>query len=153
MKNFLLLLTLSSFIMSCSLSKKPHFKYVDKIEVKNMNLDQITLSANAVFDNPNHLQGKLSIEDINLFVDNIDVGTISSTEFNVPSKDEFTIPLQGTFSLSKIYKKNKNNLLSSVLKVIQTDSINIQYKGTIRYHLGSFSYPYTINKEQKISIK
>ena len=141
------------FITGCSLSKKPHFKYVDTIKVKNVNLQHITLSANAVFDNPNRLQGKLSIEDMHLFVDNIDIGTVSSNEFNVPTKDEFTIPLQGTFSLSKIYGENKNSLLNSVLKVIQTDSIHIQYKGIIRYHLGSFSYPYAINKEQKISIK
>ncbi|MCK8523987.1 hypothetical protein M0D21_20590 [Aquimarina sp. D1M17] len=114
---------------------------------------EITLNADAIFDNPNHLGGKLSVEDIHVFVDNIDVGTISAQEFNVPAKSEFSIPLQGTFSLSKIYEENKNSLLGSVLKVIQTDSLQIQYKGVIRYHLGNFSYPYQIDKQQKVSLK
>ncbi len=113
----------------------------------------ITLKADAIFNNPNSLQGTLSIEDIHVFVDNIDVGTISSQEFDVPAQSEFAIPLEGTFSLSKIYEENKNTLLGSVLKVIQTDSLDIQYKGIIRYHLGDFSYPYTIDKYKKVSLK
>ncbi|WP_109298964.1 hypothetical protein [Aquimarina sp. AU474] len=153
MKKFLLLSTIFTLIIGCSFSEKPKFKHIDNLLVKKVGLRDITLKADAVFNNPNRLSGTLSIEDIHVFVDNIDIGTISSQEFNVPAKDEFSIPLEGTFSLSKIYEENKNNLLGSVLKVIQTDSLNVQYKGAIRYHLGNFSYPYTINKEQKISIK
>ncbi len=153
MKKFLLLSTIFTVITGCTISKKPEFKYVDNIEVKNIGMRNITLRADAVFNNPNSLKGTLSVDDIHVFVDNIDVGTISSEEFDVPAESEFAIPLQGTFSLAKIYKDNKNSLLGSVLKVIQTDSINIQYKGSIRYHLGDFSYPYKINKEEKISLK
>ncbi len=153
MKKFLLLSTIFLLCIACSFSEKPKFKYIDNLLVKKVGLRDITLKADAVFNNPNHLSGKLSIEDIHVFVDNIDIGTISSQEFEVPAKEEFSIPLEGTFSLSKIYEENKNGLLGSVLKVIQTDSLNIQYKGVIRYHLANFSYPYEINKEQKISLK
>ncbi|KAA1247076.1 hypothetical protein [Aquimarina sp. RZ0] len=113
----------------------------------------ITLTADAIFDNPNNLTGKLSIDGIHIFVDNIDVGIISSYEFDVPSKEEFTIQLEGTFSLSKIYNNHKKNILGSILKVAQTDSLLIQYKGNIKYHLGIFSHQYNIDKEQKVSIK
>ncbi len=153
MKNLLLLLTIFLLAISCSIPKKPKFKYIDNLEVKNVGLRNITLKADAVFNNPNHLKGTLSVEDIHVFVDNIDVGTISSKEFEVPSKSEFAIPLEGTFSLSKIYEENKNSLLGSVLKVIQTDSLHVRYKGNIRYHLGSFSYPYKIDKEKKLPLK
>ncbi len=153
MKKILILSTILIGITACSFSKKPTFKYVDNLFVKNVSMREITLNADAIFDNPNHLGGKLSVEDIHVFVDNIDVGTISAQEFNVPAKSEFSIPLQGTFSLSKIYEENKNSLLGSVLKVIQTDSLQIQYKGVIRYHLGNFSYPYQIDKQQKVSLK
>ncbi|GAA4278545.1 hypothetical protein [Aquimarina mytili] len=153
MKNFFLLLTTFLLITSCTISKKPKFKHVENLEVKSIGLRNVTLRADAVFNNPNNLKGKLSIDDIHVFIDNIDVGTISSKEFDVPAENEFAIPLEGTFSLSKIYEKNKTNILGSVLKVIQTDSLNVQYKGNIRYHLGSFSYPYKIDKEQKISLK
>jgi len=152
MKKLLLLSTIFSIIISCSTPKKPVFKYVSNIEVKNVSMRNVTIKADAVFNNPNNLNGKLSIDDIHIFVDNIDVGTISSQEFNIPSKKEFTIPLEGKFSLSKIYKENKNTILNSLLKMAQTDSLLIKYRGNIRYHLGNFSYPYKINKEQKVSL-
>ena len=153
MKKFLLLLTILVITSGCSISNKPEFKYISNIDVKNVSMRNVTLSADAVFDNPNLLKGKLSIDDIHVFVDNIDVGSISSEEFDVPSQGEFTIPLEGTFSMSKIYDNNKQNLLGSLLKIVQTDSINIEYKGNIRYHLGTFSYPYKIEKQQKVSLK
>lgn len=153
MKKFLLLSTIGTLLLSCSISKKPEFRYIDQIVVKNISMRDITLSADAVFHNPNILKGSLSIDDLHVFVDNIEVGTISSKQFDVPAKEEFSIPLEGSFSLSKIYNNSKNNILNSVLKVVQTDSLEIQYKGTIRYHLGEFSYPYTLDKKQNISIK
>ncbi|WP_103071472.1 hypothetical protein [Aquimarina sediminis] len=153
MKKFLLLSTIFILTTNCSVSKKLKFEYVDNIEVKNIDLNNITLNADAVFNNPNNLRGTLSIDDMHIFVDNIDVGTVSSQEFKVPQKSEFSIPLEGTISLSKVYKENKNNLLGSILKVVQTDSLKIRYKGAIKYHLGSFSYPYSIDKEQMVRLK
>ena len=152
MTKILLLLTIITLFSGCSFSKKPQLKYIDNLEVKNVSLRDITLHADAVFDNLNYLGGTLSIEDVQVFVDNIAVGTISAREFEVPAKDEFSIPLQGTFSLSKIYEQHKQSLLGSVLKVIQTDSLQIEYKGVLRYHLGNFSYPYEIEKTQKIAV-
>lgn len=153
MKKFLFLLTITLVITSCSITKKPEFKYIDNLEIKNMGMRNVTLKADAVFNNPNHVKGTLSIDSISVFIDDIEAGIISSESFDVPSKNEFTIPLQGTFSLSKIYKKNASGILGSVLKAIQTDSLQIRYKGNIRYHLGSFSYPYAIDKTQKVPIK
>lgn len=153
MKKSLILSTIYLLVVGCSIPKKPEFKYVDRISVKNVSMRDITVTADAIFNNPNNLTGSLSIDDIRIFVDNIEVGTVSSSEFDVPSKKEFSIPLEGKVSLSRIYKDHKNNILSSILKTIQTDSLNITYKGSIRYHLGDFSYPYKIDKQQKISIK
>ncbi len=153
MKRLLLLSTILISIASCSVSKKPEFRHIENIEVKNVSMRNVTINADAIFNNPNHLKGKLSIDSIRVFVDNIDIGMISSQEFDVPPKGEFTIPLKGSFSLSKIYNKNKNMILGNILKIVQTDSLLIKYKGSIRYHLGAFSYPYTVNKEQRVSIK
>lgn len=50
MNKFLLLSTLLIGITSCSISKKPEFKYVDNIEVKNVSMRNITLKADAVFN-------------------------------------------------------------------------------------------------------
>ena len=153
MKWFLLLSTIYILLTGCSFTTKPEFKYIDHIEVKNISLRNVTIQADAVFNNPNHLKGKLTLEDVHIFVDNMDVGVVKASEFDVPAKGEFSIPLKGTFSLSQIYNENKKNLLGNILKAIQTDSITINYRGTIRYRLGSFSYPYKIDKTEKIAIQ
>lgn len=153
MRKLLLLSTILLSIEGCTVNKKPVFKYIDSINVKNVSLRNVTLKANALFENPNHLKGKISIDDIHVFVDNIDMGIVSSQEFNVPAKGKFKIPIEGTFSLSKIYEDNKKGILGSVLKIIQTDSLLIQYKGNIKYHLRGFSFPYKIDKSQKVSLK
>ncbi len=153
MKKFLLLSTIFMLLTACTFSEKPKFKYIDNLEVKNIGLRKVTLKADAIFNNPNHLKGTLSIDSIHVFVDNVKVGTILSQEFDVPAQNEFAIPLEGSFSLSKIYEENKSSLLGSVLKAIQTDSLDVKYQGVIRYHLGSFSYPYKVDKQQKVSVK
>lgn len=153
MKKLLLLLTICLCFTTCSIPKKPELSHIGYISVKHVDIQEITVTADAIFNNPNNLQGTLSIEDLHIFVDNVDVGTISSQKFDVPAKAEFTIPLEGSFSPSKIYKNNKNNILGNILKIIQTDSLAIQYKGIIRYHLGDFSYPYKIDKLQKVRLK
>ncbi len=153
MNRFLLFLALFASVSSCISPKKPVFKYVDMIKIEKIGLREVTVKANAVFENPNALNGTLSIDDIHIVVNSIDVGTVSSEIFKVPQQNNFTIPLKGTFSLSKIYENDKNNLLNSILRTIQTDSIQIQYKGAIKYHLGDFKYPYKINKKEYISLK
>lgn len=140
-------------VLSCSQPKKPVFKAVSSIEIKKLGLKNVTVQADALFENPNALSGTLSLDDIHIFVNDLDVGTISSQTFEVPSHTEFTIPIQGSFSFSDIYAHKKQGLLNSILATIQTDSIHIQYKGAIRYHLGSFSYPYKIDTKQSIALK
>lgn len=150
-KLFTLLIALA--LVGCSITKQPEFKEITRIDVKNISMRNVTIEADAVFNNPNILKGKVTIEDLHIFVDDIDVGVVSSQEFDVPARAEFTIPLQGQFSLAQIYAKNKKGFLGNILNVLTTDSLQIQYKGKLRYHLGSFSYPYTIEEKQNISLK
>ncbi len=153
MKKLLLLLTIVAITTSCSIGKQPEFKSISRIDVKHISVRNVAIKADAIFKNPNHLKGKLSIEDLKVFVDNIHVADIQSETFNVPSNDEFSIPLEASFSLSKIYKNNTKSILANVLKAFQTDSLQIMYKGNIRYHLGDYSFPYTIDKTQHIVLK
>ncbi|QKX07492.1 hypothetical protein HN014_22085 [Aquimarina sp. TRL1] len=153
MNKILLLLTIFFISIRCSSPEKPIFKSLNNIDIKKASLTEVTIHADAIFDNPNNLSGKLSIEDLHILVDNVDIGIISSKEFNVPKKESFTIPLTGTFPLSKIYKNNKKGILNSILSIATTDSLTIEYDGKIRYHLHDFSYPYHINTSQKIKIK
>ncbi len=151
-KHYYLFGFLVTLLTSCSVTKKPEFKRVDAINVTQMSLQNVTLEADAVFENPNHIGGRLSIDDIHVFVNEIDMGTVSSETFEVPAKSEFNIPIRGTFALSKLLKDNKKGFLGNLLNTIQTESLDVKYVGKITYHLGSFSYSYPIDKTEKIDL-
>ncbi|WP_459211652.1 hypothetical protein [Aquimarina rhabdastrellae] len=107
MNRLILFLFICTGIIGCVSPKKPIFKTIKSIKIEKIGLREVTLNADAIFENPNALQGTLSLEDLHIFVNDLDVGTISSTTFEVPSKAEFNVPLKGSFSLSKIYKKQQ----------------------------------------------
>ncbi|MDG1041469.1 MAG: hypothetical protein P8O96_01315, partial [Flavobacteriaceae bacterium] len=60
-KNFTILLLLA-LTTSCAMKQKPEFIKVDNIKLIEANSKQITLSANAVFNNPNSVGGRLNTE-------------------------------------------------------------------------------------------
>lgn len=146
-------LILGCIMSSCSITKKPEFKQVNAITIEKLSLQNVTLNAEAVFENPNHIGGKLSLDDIHIIVNDIDMGTVSSATFDVPSKSEFTIPITGTFLLSKLYKDNQKGLLENILNTVKAERIDVKYQGEITYHMGKLSYPYKINKSSTISLK
>ena len=150
-KHYWLALSALLFI-GCSFTKKPEFKRIDAIRIDQMNLQNVTLEADAVFENPNSIGGRLSVDNIHVFVNEIDMGTVSSNTFEVPAKKEFTIPIRGTFSLSKLYSDNKKGILGNILNTLQTQNLDIKYEGKITYYLGNFSHSYNIDKSEKISI-
>ncbi len=147
-------LALSALLLiSCSITKKPQFKHVAAIKIAQMSLQNVTLEADAVFENPNHIEGRLSVDDIHVFVNEIDMGSISAETFEVPARKEFSIPIRGTFSLAKIYNDHKKGFLGNLLNTLNTQNIDVKYVGKITYYLGSFSHSYAIDKTEKITLK
>ena len=80
----LTILLLIMLTTSCSVKEKPIFIKVDDIKLVESNSRNLTLTANALFNNPNDIGGLLNTEGVNVYVNDILMGFVSAEEFKVP---------------------------------------------------------------------
>ena len=140
MQKFSLLFSLF-LLFSCTVTEKPEFVKLDSIKVANSNSKEIELVADAHFLNKNSVGGKLQLNNIKVLLNETEVAVVNSSTFQVPKKEEFTIPISVKIPHKKLFKKNK---LTNVLNMLIKKEVAIQYKGIITYKLGDFSYDYPL---------
>ncbi|MGB0981404.1 MAG: hypothetical protein ACPGUH_04810 [Winogradskyella sp.] len=137
-------------LFSCSFTEYPEFVGVENVKIIDKNFKTFTLSADAHFKNPNDVGGTLKTDQLNVFINDMEVATIVTKTFDVPSKKEFTIPLTVKISTNKIIdKKNIAGILSS----FTSKKINLQYKGIIDYKVAGFSSSYDVDYSEEIVVK
>jgi hypothetical protein len=141
------------FVLGCKVTEKPEFKKVDSIKVIKANKKGVKVKADLVFLNRNSVGGTLQAKDIKVLVDSVEVATINSDVFNVPKKENFTMPLTVIIPYSKIFKNSKQNLLEGIMNVIQSKKVSLKYIGKVRYSLGPFHYDYSVDYTDEIKIK
>ena len=137
-------------ISSCTVNKKPEFVRIANIKLIESDKSSITLKAEAIFNNDNHVGGNLEIDNINIFfLENL-VASVSSETFKIPAKDQFIIPLITKIETRKLINKNQiNNIFESFIN----REIELKYKGDIVYRLSEFSYTFKIEDIQKLKLK
>lgn len=150
---FTFLLVAISTLSSCTLREKPTFVSIEKINLDKVSSEEITFKASAIFKNPNSIGGEISSETIKIFVDSIPVGQLYPSSFNVPAKNEFSIPLEGRLSTKKIMGRNNNDLLSNLINIVTSQKVAITFKGDLIFKKGLFKHTYHLNETNDIRIK
>jgi hypothetical protein len=144
---FLLIYTL---LFNCSVTEKPEFIGLEKIEVVDSNSKSITLSADALFLNKNDVGGTLKTDDLKVYINDTEVAQIISDEFDVPRKEQFKIPLTVAVATdSLIDKKSLGGLIGSLI----SQRLKVQYKGAIKYKVFGYSSTYDVDETQDLKIK
>ena len=146
----LFLLTITVLFSSCTVTEKPEFIGIDNIQIVNANLDQLTVSADAQFNNPNSVSGTLSSEGILVIVNEVETATLSSKPFEVPAKKEFSIPLVVSIPTDSVVNKRS---LGGLLNSIFAEKIKVTYKGKIDYNIYGFSHSYKVDRTEDIKLK
>ncbi|MBC2845485.1 LEA type 2 family protein [Winogradskyella flava] len=150
LKRLVFILLIFSLVFNCSVTEQPEFVGIEKIKVINSDIKSITLKADALFKNPNDIGGVLKTNDLKVYINNTEVATVVSDEFNVPSNQNFTIPLIVYVATDSIIdKKNISGLLGSLL----SQKLSVQYKGEIKYKVLGYSSTYTVDETQEVKIK
>ena len=153
MKKVLYFLVLISVMSSCAVKKKPIFIKVDNVKIISVAADTIRLKAEAFFKNPNDVGGKISTDEIKVIINGAEVAQVSSEEFKVPARKEFTIPLKVVIPAKRVFENNKNGILGGLINSILNKSIKVQFKGDLKYKVFGFSNVYPIDKTEEIKIK
>ena len=150
MKRAIILSTILLTFFSCSVTEKPEFINIKNIKVLESNSKFITITADAIFINPNDIGGELKTDAIKVFVNDTEMASISTKNFEVPAKKEFSIPLQANIPTDSLFSnKSLGNLIGSLF----SKKIKVQYKGDIKYKVFGFSHSYEVDQTEDIKIK
>ncbi len=152
MKRIIFLLVITSIFTACKYDETPEFIRVSSIEVIDYSPESITLASDLIFNNPNHVSGILQADNIKVFINNIDMGTVNSPDFIVPAKNELSVPIEFIFSYKDIFK-DPENLLGNILNVATEKKLDVRYVGNLTYKLKVFTYDYPLDYSQEISLK
>ena len=153
MKKLIFICAIFLLISSCAVKKKPIFIKVDDVKLLSLKSDTIRLGANAYFKNPNDIGGKISTDEIKVIINGAELAQVSSEEFKVPARKEFTIPLKVVIPAKRVFENNKGGILGGLINSILNKSIKVQFKGDLRYKVLGFSKVYPIDKTEEIKIK
>ena len=153
MQKICCLLFLSLLTVSCTFTKKPEFINISNVRVHTAKLSKVVINANANFENFNDIGGNLELKGLEVFANNVKVSDIKSKKFKVPANEEFSIPINVSFSPKQIFDDQKKGLLGNILNSIANKEVKLDYKGVITYSLGDFSYDYHINYSDKVVLK
>ena len=152
MKNslfFLLLLSLSS----CSKLQEPILKNFGKIEVSEIKGGIVTVAAEALYENPNSIGGRLNKVVIDVWANDNKIGQIDQDmDLKIEPNSEFSVPLVITFPISEI-TKDQSNLLGGLLRAVLNKKVDMEYKGILRVRLAGIPFKLTIDQEEEVLIK
>ncbi|MDB9701977.1 hypothetical protein OAA49_00705 [Flavobacteriales bacterium] len=106
-----ILITLSS----CTLTQEPDFVKLDDYKIITLNKNEIKLSADSYFLNPNDVGCEVLKTDIELLVNGLYVSKVNQpNSISLSAGKEFTVPLIVSVPTSSIIK-DKKGILGGVL--------------------------------------
>ncbi|REH48738.1 late embryogenesis abundant protein [Tenacibaculum gallaicum] len=153
MRKIIYFLPFLLLIVSCSVKQKPIFLKVDDIKLLSASTDTVRIGANAYFENPNDIGGKIATDEIKVLIDQVEVAQVSSEEFKVPARKEFHIPLKVVIPAKKVFENNKNGILGGILNSLINQRLRVHFKGDLKYKVLGFSHIYPIDKVEDLKIK
>lgn len=143
-------IVLAFIVFSCSVQESPEFRGVNNIKVIETTKSYITIKGDALFKNPNIIGGELQADSIKVFVNGNEMATVSSESFDVPAKEEFTIPLKVNIPTDSIFSnKNIGGLIGSLF----SKKMEVKYQGKIKYKVFGFSHSYVVDETEIVKIK
>lgn len=144
---------LCMIMVSCKVNEKPEFKAVENITVKDINGSTVTISAEALYFNPNHIGGTIKKVDLDLFMDGIKISDVEAQPFEINSQENFRIPLTAKVPHSKLFGKSGKQLLGNLINAALNNTVKVSYKGIITLDLGALDYDYTLDETLELNLR
>ncbi len=137
-KSFILLFAVLLIAAGCARpEEEPQFLRIDNLGVGKISGSEATLTADAVFYNPNNVKMKLKQVAIDIELEGKRIGSINQDlTTKIPAMSEFTVPLNASFDISDI------GLLNGILSILGGKKVDVHYKGFIKVFV--HGYPVTV---------
>lgn len=123
------------------------------LDVQNISKNEVFVKANAVFNNPNPVAGKLVNTDLNVIVNEVDIGTVQQdTTISIPPSSDFKVPVNVNFPLSKVLL-NKKGLLKGVLNALIDKKAQVHYEGKITINFMKINFDVPVDYDGELVLK
>jgi len=143
---FLVIISLSLLIFSCTGFKDLEFKEYKDLKLDKVGFNKTTLSLSLVYYNPNNFGLELNHTEMDLFINDNYLGHVDqNVQVRVPKRDKFTLPIKVDIDMKNIIK---NGLISLFNKEVE-----IRAKGKIKAGKANIYkvVPFEYKTKQKLS--
>jgi LEA14-like dessication related protein len=140
-------------ITACSGPREPEFRKMVNIQVEEATLNNIQITAEAVYYNPNVIGITFDQSDVFVKANGFEVGKIEMTEpEKIYAKTEFAIPVEVNFPPSKIFER-ESGLLSSIISTYLDRKIDLEYYGSVTMEIGGIKFKIPVEYEETVDLK
>ena len=150
MKRLYIFLFAFILFQSCKFEEPVEFRMIDKVEIVSIKDGIATLSAEAVFSNPNEIKGKLKNVDIKVDLDGKNLATITQSKTLVVEPNaEFRIPINIEFAMEEV----QQGLLSNLMNILKGNFIKLHFVGDIKVSTFIFSQTVEVDYYEEVKLQ
>ena len=136
---------------SCASIKQPVFKQLTNLKFNSWNNGNITLLADAEFENPNRYSVQLAGTDLNLSLDGKKAAQVQQEmDIKVPAAQSFKVPIKIDISTSDL---SPDLLLGGAMAVLTNKKIPMHLDGSVTLKILKVKVKIPVNHDQQISPK
>lgn len=142
-------------LQACSLDKmKPEFVGFKNIKVQTISKSKILIKAELLFYNPNPVSINLESFDIDVKLNEFEVGNLSQNQkAEIGKKKNFNLPIEIYFNPKDIFKTNAKNLLSTAGSIFLDKKYELNYKGNAVFDIAGKQIKIPINYSESVEIE
>ena len=151
MRTLILFLSIITLV-GCSAPKTPDFKKIKNARVTNVSGKLYTVTADAVYNNPNSIGGNLVGMEMDVIVDDVLITHLSQTKSAVIQPEtDFEVPITFDADITKIIGENKG-FLKGMLDKLLKDEIDVNYKGHLEVQFLNERFKVPVNYTESVSV-
>lgn len=149
MKIFTPFLVFVLLLGSCNFEEDLIFEKIDNVKLAGMSDGQLRLTAEAFFENPNAISGKLKSVDLEVMLKDKVLAHISQTEkFTIEKNSSFIIPFDASIAIEDLQSGFLNNLLA----IVSGKKVKLQFVGEIKVSTWGFTQKVPVSYYVEVKI-
>lgn len=135
--------------ISCTSPERPEFKHMKNVTARFTSPTEMILSGIAVYYNPNIVTGDLTAMDVNVWIDEVEVGQLNKElSVSVPGMDDFEVPFEFNFNPEKVFRQK--GIFGSVISILEKKSVEVTYKGRMTMKVMNVEFVVPVDYKEQV---
>jgi len=151
--NYCVVFILISTLYACSGPQEPTLVRMENYKVDELNIKNVSISADCVYFNPNAVGLTIDDWDIDVFANGIEVAKVEvDIPTKIPPNGNFTIPIKASFPPSKVLDL-KSGILTGLISAFNSKEIEMQYQGHLNMNVLGATIRVPIDNKEIVNLK